>query len=78
LLLLPKCWFDSERCARGLETLLHYRRGWNQQLQQFKPEPVHDWASHGADAFRGLAVRHKTPKEQPLPPPPYRPKSAWA
>ena len=26
--------------------------------------PVHDWSSHAADAFRGLAVRHKTPEEQ--------------
>lgn len=77
-LLLPKCWFDEDRCARGLETLLHYRRGWNQQLNEFKSEPVHDWSSHGADAFRGLAVRHKVPVDaQPAPPPPRPPRSTW-
>jgi hypothetical protein len=26
----------------------------------------HDWSSHAADAFRGLAVRHKSP-EAPRP-----------
>jgi hypothetical protein len=62
-LLLPVCWFDEQRTAAGLEALGHYRRDFNQRLDEFKSEPVHDWASHGADAFRGLAVRHHAPRE---------------
>ena len=61
-MLLPRCWFDSTRCKAGIETLMHYRRDYNTRLNEFKASPVHDNASHGADAFRGLAVRHEMPK----------------
>lgn len=63
-LLLARCWFDETRCARGLEALRHYRSAYSQQLDQFTGVPVHDWASHGADSFRGLAVRHRVPIEK--------------
>lgn len=63
-MLFPRCWFDAERCNAGLEALMHYRRDYNQRLNEFKATPVHDWASHGADAFRGLAVRHKVPMDK--------------
>lgn len=63
-LLLARCWFDEEKCEAGLEALRHYRRDFNTRLDEFKPTPVHDWASHGADAFRGLAVRHQVPKDK--------------
>lgn len=56
------CWFDAERCKVGLESLRHYRRDYNQRLNEFKATPVHDFASHGADAFRYLAVRHQPPE----------------
>jgi hypothetical protein len=62
-LLLARCYFDETRCAHGLECLRNYKKTWNERLQQFTGVPVHDWASHGADAFRGLAVRHQPPKE---------------
>lgn len=61
-MLLPRCWFDRDRCKAGIEALRHYRRDYNAKLNEFKATPVHDWASHGADAFRGLAVRHETPR----------------
>jgi phage terminase large subunit len=63
-LLLARCWFDETRCEAGLEALRHYRRDFNTRLDEFKAEPVHDWASHAADAFRGLAVRHQIPIEK--------------
>lgn len=61
-MLLPKCWFDETACEAGLEALTQYRWGFNEQLQESKEVPVHDWASHGADAFRYLALRQFTPK----------------
>jgi hypothetical protein len=63
-MLFPRCYFDAEKCQVGLEALMSYRRDYNQRLNEFKATPVHDWASHGADAFRGLSVRHQTPVEK--------------
>jgi hypothetical protein len=62
-MLFPRCYFDAERCKAGLEALQHYKRDYNTRLNEFKAVPVHDWASHAADAFRYLAVRHETPRE---------------
>jgi hypothetical protein len=63
-LTLSRCWFDEEKCKLGIEALLHYKRTWNQRLNAFTAEPVHDWASHGADAARGLAVRYEAPRRK--------------
>ena len=60
--MLPRCWFNEETCRPGLETLQHYRWDYNTRIHEFKALPVHDWASHGADAFRTGAVRHFTPR----------------
>lgn len=53
-LLFPNCYFDAERCAEGIEALRHYR--YEVKNGQFSREPKHDWSSHGADAFRYLAL----------------------
>lgn len=63
-MLLPKCWIDREKCRDGLEALQHYRWDTNTRIHEFKPIPVHDWASHGADAFRMLALKYYAPKKQ--------------
>lgn len=65
-MLLPRCYFDATKCKAGLEALQHYRRDYNTRLNEFKVVPVHDWASHGADAFRYLAVRQRTPMPKPV------------
>lgn len=54
--LIPKCWFDTRKCARGIDALKLYRSEFDDKLRAFKPRPVHDWASHAADAFRYLAM----------------------
>lgn len=54
--ILPRCQFDAERCVRGIECLRQYRREWDDKLKAWKGRPLHDWASHGADAFRYGAV----------------------
>lgn len=51
-----RCWFDRDRCKRGLEALSQYRRDYDEKLKIFKVNPLHDWASHGADAFRTRAA----------------------
>jgi phage terminase large subunit len=53
---LPKCWFDGHKCARGIDALRLYRSEYDETLRVLRPHPVHDWASHAADAFRYLAM----------------------
>lgn len=53
--LLPRCFFDAEKCKRGVEALQNYRREWDEKRKVFHDKPLHDWSSHGADAFRYLA-----------------------
>lgn len=62
-MLFPKCVFDSEKCAAGLEALQNYRWDYNHRMGELKPAPVHDWSSHGADAFRYLAMSVRMGKE---------------
>ncbi len=68
--IFPKCFFDSEKCADGIQALRHYKYTYDESLLTFKHEPLHDWASHGADAFRTLAVsikeEEKPKEERPL------------
>ena len=49
---LPRCVFDEERCVDGIRGLEHYRKEWNETLGVYRNQPLHDWASHPADAFR--------------------------
>lgn len=53
--LLPRCVFDAKRCERGIEALRHYRAEYDEKILTLKNRPLHDWTSHGADAFRYLA-----------------------
>jgi hypothetical protein len=54
--LLDRCWFDEDRCKRGLECLWQYRRDWDEKGRIWRNNPLHDWTSHGADAFRYFAA----------------------
>jgi hypothetical protein len=55
-MLLPRCWFDKKRCDRGVDGLKMYRSEYDDKLQTPRPKPLHDWASHIADAARYLAI----------------------
>lgn len=68
-LTIPRCWFD-ERCKDGLEALRQYRADYDEKLRTFKDTPRHDWASHGADSFRYLAMawREMVPEAAPAKP----------
>ena len=56
---LGSCWFDRERCADGIRALDAYRKEFDPKLGTFRNRPRHDWASHGADAFRTFAVGYR-------------------
>lgn len=65
-LVLPKCVFDKDACLRGVDALKNYERKWDSKNKIFQQTPNHNWASHGADAFRTLAVglREEAPNER--------------
>lgn len=64
--IFPLCWFDADRCADGLQCLRHYRYERDDETNTWSRKPVHDWASHGADAFRALAVSITNMTKRPL------------
>ena len=53
---LARCWFDEEKCHRGIEALKQYRRDFDEKGKTWRARPLHDWTSHPADAFRYLAI----------------------
>ncbi len=63
-MLLPRCRFDKDRCAKGLEALRQYQKEWDSVRRDFMPRPRHDWTSHAADAFRYLATGLKEEKTE--------------
>lgn len=70
--MLPLVHFDAVKCERGINALRNYRRHWDDKLKTFRDRPLHDWASHGADAFRYFAlsgVRNAVKSSGPLPAP---------
>lgn len=54
-MMLPRCYFSLPACEKGVEALMHYRWKEATENQTGRTLPVHDWASHGADALRTLA-----------------------
>lgn len=55
-MMLTRCYFDAIKCKVGIECLKRYRWERNEKMEIFKDRPVHDQYSHGADAFRYLAL----------------------
>jgi hypothetical protein len=51
---LPLCVFHT-RCEPGVSALEQYQREWDDDHKVFKKAPLHNWASHFADAFRYLS-----------------------
>ena len=57
---INRCWFDREKTERGRNALVSYHKVWDEKRKCFQSQPYHDWSSNGADAWRYLAVGHKT------------------
>jgi phage terminase large subunit len=65
--LFANVWFDAEKCADGLNALRRYRYDVDAESGQFSDKPLHDDASHAADAFRYLAVSLREKKASQMP-----------
>jgi hypothetical protein len=57
-MMLLRSWFDP-KCEDGIECLRQYERSYNEDKKVFSDKPLHNWASHGADAARMAAVAWK-------------------
>ncbi len=53
---LPRCRFNRDTTTAGYEGLTNYRREYNTKLNVFMNRPIHDYASHPADAFEVAAI----------------------
>jgi hypothetical protein len=60
-MLIPFCWFDAKKCARGISALEGYRAEYDDKKKKLGNRPSHTWESHGADGFRTFAVGY-TPR----------------
>jgi len=54
--LLNRCWFDEIKCANGIKALENYKKDWDDKNACWRSNPNHNWASHGADAFRTIST----------------------
>lgn len=54
--LLNRCWFDESKCDKGISALENYKKEWNDRHGCWSSKPLHNFASHGADAFRMMAI----------------------
>jgi phage terminase large subunit len=65
--LFPQLYFDQKQCADGLMYLRRYQWGPPTALGVPRSQPLHDDASHPADALRTLAVGIKEPERPSRP-----------
>lgn len=56
---IKNAYFDKAKCEAGLECLWGYQREYDEAKGMFRDKPLHDWTSHGADAFRYAAVGYR-------------------
>lgn len=75
--ILPLCRFDAKKCADGLRSLRLYQWGPATALGVHRRTPLHDGASHAADAFRALALTLKQPEKEPDERPTPSPRRVW-
>lgn len=57
--IFPILWFDEQNCQLGIDGLASYHSEYDEKNRVLKASPVHDWASHPADAMQTLALAHR-------------------
>ena len=55
-MVLPRCYFDTDKTKPLIDALRHYHRKFNEKMRMFNNKPVHDWSSHAADSARYMAM----------------------
>lgn len=56
--IMHKLWFDEKKCKYLLKCLLNYVKRYNEAYNVYSDQPLHNWASHTADAFRMMGLTY--------------------
>jgi len=59
----PKVVIHKTRCEKLIDSLTNYQKEWDDKKNDWKPVPLHNWASHGAGSF-GEMARSFTDEEE--------------
>jgi hypothetical protein len=58
-LMFPRLFINEPNCEQAVSAWRNYKKKWNDSLLKYDDDPVHDWASHGADMLRYTAMIEK-------------------
>ena len=61
--MLQRAYFDA-KCDEGVEALKQYQREWDDEKRCFRDKPLHNFASHPADAARTAACSWRLAREE--------------
>lgn len=56
---LDRLYVDKENCKKWIRSMKNYSHEWDEKRGMYKDEPLHNWASHGADMARYAALDEK-------------------
>ncbi len=56
---LDRLYVDKENCKLWIRSMKNYEHEWDEKRGMYKDEPLHNWASHGADVARYAALAEK-------------------
>jgi phage terminase large subunit len=63
--IFPACWFNEATTESGREALAWYHERKSEDIRDVGLGPLHDWSSHGSDAFGLMAVAYEAPRGRP-------------
>ena len=58
--IFPRVWIDERKCKDLIKAMENYRKEFDDKHTVYKERPLHNWASHFADAYRYLSIAVKT------------------
>ena len=50
------CDFNKENTVRLIDCLSNYSKEFDDKMGTYKNRPLHNWASHGVDAFQTMTL----------------------
>jgi len=54
--MFSRLWVDKNKCSVWLDYIAQYCREWDDSKGMFKDQPLHNFTSHAADAYRYAAL----------------------
>ena len=60
---LPACNIDKDKCKPGIVALERYSYNYDEKKGMYT-DPIHNWASHPSDAFRGFGQGFEPPQDK--------------